>query len=95
MDQEITRPLYESRNREANLERYGDNHNCICCGKPMARGSHKWVHMNTDWMAVNPELVTEENCEEMTGAGSQGCFPIGNDCARKMGSFAFSEGRMP
>ena len=39
--------------------------------------------MNENWVAVE-NSVTEENCKESTGADSQGCFSIGNSCAKKM-----------
>ena len=81
--------LYESPKKEANLDKYGELiDQCICCGKPMKSGEKLYVHMNTDWLAVNP-TITEETCLELTGADSQGCFPIGNDCAKKMIGFTF------
>lgn len=85
---QLTKAIYESSNRDANLEKYGEHGNqCICCGKIMKEGESKMVHMNTDWVAVNPTVVTEENCKELTGADSQGWFPIGNSCAKKMNGF--------
>ena len=39
--------------------------------------------MNTNWLAVHPS-ITDEKCLEMTGAETQGMFPIGNECAKKM-----------
>jgi hypothetical protein len=87
---QLTKDLYESPMRERNLEKYGDNSdNCICCGKKLNLDSCFWVHMNTDWMAVNPSIVNDENCAELTGANSQGCFPIGPDCAKKMTGFIY------
>jgi hypothetical protein len=55
----------------------------------MKAGEHDWVHINTNMMAVNPKFVTEFNCFEMTGAASQGCFPVGSECAKKMKGFTF------
>lgn len=84
-----TKPLYESPMRERNLEKFGEQGaQCICCGKLMKDGEKLWVHMNTNWEAVNP-TISEKDCQEMTGAESQGCFPIGNDCAKKMIGFTF------
>ena len=84
-----TKPLYESPIRERNLDKYGESSNqCICCGKPMKKGEKLYVHMNTNWLAVNP-TIDEKDCLQMTGAESQGCFPIGNDCAKKMLGFTF------
>ena len=39
--------------------------------------------MNVNWRVVH-NSVTEENCEELTGAESQGYFNVGNSCAKKM-----------
>lgn len=84
-----TKTLYESPVRERNIDKYGEMTNqCICCGKPMKDGEKLHVHMNSDWVAVNP-TIPEEKCLELTGAESQGCFPIGNDCAKKMIGFTF------
>ena len=80
---ELTKELYESPIRERNYEKYGDD-SCICCCRPMKDDEILSVHMNTDWKAVHVS-VTEENCEELTGAESQGTFPIGKSCAKKMG----------
>lgn len=86
----LTRPLYVSPVKERNYEKYGHIDNqCICCGKPMQSGESLFVHMNENWEAVNPEVVTEDNCNKLTGANSQGIFPIGNDCAKKMAGFTF------
>lgn len=86
---EVTKELYQSNNRENNLEKYGHLGNqCICCGKPMKEGEKLYVHMNTNWVAVHP-TITDKNCFDFTGADSQGCFPIGNSCAKKMKGFTF------
>lgn len=81
----LTTELYNSPQRDNNEEKYGtlSDNQCICCMKPMKEGELRVVHMNTDWVAVH-KSVTEENCKELTGAESQGCFPIGNSCAKKM-----------
>lgn len=87
---QLTKELYQSPMRERNLAKYGDDSdNCICCGKKLNVESALFVHMNTNWVAVNPSIVTDENIIELTGAESQGCFPIGNDCAKKMSGFTF------
>ena len=84
-----TKPLYESPARERNLEKYGEQgEQCICCGKLMKEGEKLYVHMNTNWEAVSP-TIDEKDCLEMTGAESQGSYPIGNDCAKKMLGFTF------
>jgi len=80
----FTTELYTSPQREKNEDKYGDLDNqCICCMKPIKEGSYKMVHMNTSWKAVK-NSVDENNCKELTGAESQGCFNIGNSCAKKM-----------
>lgn len=81
----LTHELYESPSRERNEDKYGTlaGNQCICCMKPMKDGETKWVHMNTAWLAVDVS-VSEENCRELTGADSQGCFNIGDSCAKKM-----------
>jgi len=83
----LVKELYESPVKGRNLAKYGElSDQCICCGKHMKRGEILHVHMNTDWMAIASH-ITEENCLAMTGAESQGVFPIGNDCAKKMIGF--------
>lgn len=89
----LTHKLYESPHRDRNEEKYGhlSGNQCICCMKPLKDGETKWVHMNTDWLAVD-KSVSEEECEALTGAGSQGCFNIGNSCAKNMpDNFIFDE----
>lgn len=81
--------LYQSPKLDDNLEKYGHLTNqCICCGKPMKEGEKLHVHINTDWFAVHPSIPTED-FEKYTGAKSQGFFPIGNSCAKKMNGFTF------
>jgi hypothetical protein len=87
----LTKELYESPAKDKNVEKYGVIGNqCICCMKPLKENKIiTWVHVNTDYMALNPKLINEENCIELTGAESQGCFKIGNSCAKKMKGFTF------
>lgn len=81
--------LYESPMRSKNLDKYGHlDEQCICCGKPMKVGEKLYVHMNEAWDAVNPE-ISANDCKEVTGSYTQGVFPIGNDCAKKMKGFTF------
>jgi hypothetical protein len=85
MKNKFVSELYVSPLREQNEEKYGHlaSPQCICCMKPIKTESPKRVHMNTAWKAVSNE-VSEDNIKELTGAESQGCFEIGNDCAKKM-----------
>ena len=81
--------LYESPMKERNEDKYGlISNQCICCGKPMKKGEALFVHMNEDWKAVDPSISVDQ-CLESTGFHSQGCFPVGNDCAKKMKGFTF------
>ena len=64
---------------DANIERYGDNSNtCDCCGKPTAQ--KMWIHYTEQGKVVN---VGTDDLPE--GFKSQGCFPIGPECAKKYG----------
>lgn len=84
-------PLYESPIKDRNMEKHGTSTDmCECCGNPMKPGESLYVHMNEAWLAVNPEIVTAENCKELTGYNSQGMFRIGNSCAKKMKGFTFN-----
>jgi hypothetical protein len=82
-----TMQLYESPQKEVNEEKYGLlSDQCVCCGKPMKEGKKLYVHMNTDWLAVHPTIL-EEEVLNITGSESQGFFPIGKACAKKMKDF--------
>ena len=60
------------------------------CALPILKEDEKlYVHLNTSMEAVNPNFVNEENCKELTGSESQGPFPIGNSCAKKMKGYTF------
>lgn len=84
-----TMELYESPMKEKNKKKYGlSTDQCICCGKPMKSGPKLYVQMNTDWLAVSP-TIDEKDFLKYTAAESQGCFPIGNDCAKKMLGFTY------
>ena len=80
--------LYVSSMKDKNEEKYGNNENqCICCGKPMKNGLVDAVLMNEAWEAVNPKLVDEYTCLDLTGSDCQGYFFLGADCAKKMKGF--------
>jgi hypothetical protein len=70
--------LYESPMKDRNEDKFGwsDGAQCVCCMKPLNEGHNKFVHMNTDWKAVNTQ--------ELPDSESQGFFEIGNACAKKM-----------
>ena len=90
--QELTKELYESPMKERNEEKFGHFSNqCICCGKGISEEKlHTYVHMNEGWEAVNPTLVNDENIKELTGSNSQGAFPIGPACSKKMKGFTYT-----
>ena len=75
--------LYESSMRERNIENGEFADQCICCGKRLKEDEAKFVHMNTNWMALNTKELPS-NCFELYGFESQGAYPIGNSCAKKM-----------
>jgi len=71
-----------SASYEKNLEKYGwRDDTCICCGKPTSGK----LFINT---VEGPEAVkadvTEEDLEAL-GLYTQGVFPIGSACAKKVG----------
>lgn len=66
-----------SKKHDQNINRFGDDgSNCILCGKPTDQSIH--VHMTTSL-----ELV-EANVDEDEISNSQGLFPIGKACAKKV-----------
>jgi hypothetical protein len=65
-----------------NVERHGDHsHTCFICGKPTAKRS--FVHLTTIGLLVPAELADDDL--ENFNLESQGCFPIGSECAKKVG----------
>lgn len=80
----MTIELYQSPQKITNEEKYGlITNQCICCGKPMKASETKLVHMNT-WGEVMHNSIVDEKDAEFYGYESQGYFPIGNSCAKKM-----------
>lgn len=56
-----------------NIDKYGDHSNtCFICGKRTSK--NKWVHYTT-----RGNLTNNPNHEH-----SQGYFPIGSECAKKL-----------
>jgi hypothetical protein len=65
-----------SKRYDDNVERHGEFSNtCFLCGKPTAEKLH--VHYTTDGMLID----TTDDSEE---TNSQGFFPIGSECAKKL-----------
>ena len=73
-------PLQEiqSENYYNNIEKYGEDSNtCICCGKRIKTYPKcDFVHLLTNGNIVSYSGDDIEN--------SQGFFPIGKDCAKKL-----------
>jgi hypothetical protein len=68
----------QSVNYETNIELYGDDSNsCICCGKRIKNYPKcRFLHLLTNGNIVS---YSGDDIED-----SQGFFPIGNDCAKKL-----------
>ena len=83
---EFTKDLYISPMRERNEEKYGFSGDvCHCCKKPIKDIENSYfVHMNEGGKVLH-NSINENNCFELTNYNSQGCFPIGNDCSKKIG----------
>lgn len=82
----FTKDLYISPMYDRNKEKYGDNENqCHCCKKPIKDIENSyWIHMNEGGLVLH-NSINEANCFELTNNNSMGCFPIGNECAKKIG----------
>lgn len=66
-----------------NVERLGEFSNtCIVCGKRTTEKT--FVHYTTDGFLVHADL--DQDDLEFFDVESQGHFPIGSDCAKKVGS---------
>jgi hypothetical protein len=64
-----------------NVERHGEHSNtCFICGKPTAQRS--FVHFTTDGFLI-PTNIDETDLGQFD-LESQGCFPIGSECAKKI-----------
>lgn len=76
----ITIPTAAPEVREANDRKYGGTatHTCIVCLKGMTGVSAErgwWVHMTTSLMLAPADADV---------ANSQGWFPVGSECAKKV-----------
>lgn len=64
------------------IERLGDHSNtCFICGKPTAKNT--FVHLATSGHLVPADI--DETELQFRNLESQGCFPIGSECAKKVG----------
>ena len=67
------RPLFVNSDKEYNFK--SDQEPCILCQKPMyINDNTKYIHMTTDLYATSLDDHQD----------SQGMFPIGNDCCKKL-----------
>ena len=80
---ELEVPLYVSPARDGNYKRYGDCEACICCNRPMKKNEGKLIHMTIFHTALHNSILDESDATAL-GFYSQGYFPIGNSCAKKM-----------
>jgi hypothetical protein len=68
-----------------------DYYYCVCCQKDLKPGAKvRWVHcINGGLFALHPE---DEKRYVYEPASDMGCFPLGMDCARKLGlEWTFSD----
>lgn len=65
-----------------NLERLGEHSNtCFVCGKQTAKNT--FVHYTVEGFLIPADI--DETELEFRNLESQGCFPIGSECAKKVG----------
>lgn len=80
-------PLNQSPRYDANLDRWpchGSNEEpCLVCGKAVKRDAATFVEMLTTCELPLDEEHTIEGSQHGTGL-SQGWFPVGSDCLRKL-----------
>jgi hypothetical protein len=52
---------------------------CFSCGRKL--GNNPWFfEVNSNWMLIDP------NVRHLNNSDSQGCFPVGVECAKKFDS---------
>lgn len=65
------------------IERLGEHSNtCFICGKRTWK--NQWVHFTTAGFIVPKDI--DETELEFRNLESQGCFPVGSECAKKIGT---------
>lgn len=65
-----------------NVERLGEHSDtCFICGKRTAQNT--FVHFTTRGFLIPADI--DETELEFRNLESQGCFPIGSECAKKVG----------
>lgn len=74
-----THQIPRSKDYERNIDRLGEHSNtCVCCGRRTAE--KHFIHAHIGWEAVDTE---NEDLSEIESE-SQGFFPIGPECAKKL-----------
>jgi hypothetical protein len=74
--------LVRSSKYDENIDRYGDHSKtCFFCARPTAQKS--FVHLSTNGLLVPANI--DENDLLKYDLESQGCFPVGAECAKKIG----------
>jgi hypothetical protein len=67
----------KSKMYQQNIELYGEHSNsCLICGKPIKESNPKHVHLLTNGNIVSYDGDDIDN--------SQGFFPVGKSCAKKL-----------
>lgn len=78
IQQVIQVPLEDVRSKDydSNEEKCGKHEPCFICGRPLKEGQQrKWVQYLTSGHIVSTDQELDN---------SQGFFPVGNDCAKKL-----------
>lgn len=69
--------------RDANARRFSSSKHsdeCFLCGRGLTERAVEngwWIEMTTDGMLIKAGTDT-------TGLDSQGCFPVGSECAKRL-----------
>lgn len=74
-------PQVSLEQQEKNINRTQkttDNDECVCCKRPINNDGKFRVHMSTSWM-----MIHNDN-NELDDNESQGTFPVGNSCSKKI-----------
>lgn len=81
---ELPEVSYEIQERMQNLNwKDSDNDECICCKRPLNSDNKFHIHMTTSGEVIHNE-DSRVNDNTWLNDHSQGCFPIGNTCAKKI-----------
>ncbi len=76
-DLDAITPTHEQKERNRERTNWSNcDEECIVCGKGMRKDRKpQYVHMLTSGQLAE---------RDYDGPGSQGCFPVGSECARKI-----------